>query len=131
VHPAALTLHRVPGDVSLALVVQALAAQEQRRFGGMEVTGGEIDLSEVGKRVALLDYAGRRLGVDHLVGDIADPGVVTALLYESAGAAPPLDEARGALHASCQADTEISGKLIRHLGSVDATLMARLDLMSG
>src|SRR5262249_53514422 len=138
-HSAVLTLHRVPGDVSLALVVQALAGQEQRRFGGGADAGAEIDLSAASERTVLLDYTGARLAVESLVGDVVDPGVVTALLYESVGrdAAgrttydPPPEESNRMLHTVAQVDTEISSKLLRHLRSADATLMARLDLAHG
>jgi len=134
VHPAALTLHRVPGDVSLALVVQALAAQEQRRFGprqsATEPTAApeEIDLGAVGQRAVLLDERGSRLSVEQLVGDVSDPGVVMALLYEpGAPLLPAPAECRQSLVAIAQADTEIAARIHRHRESPDATLMARLD----
>ncbi len=151
VHPAALTLHRVPGDVSLTLVVQALAGQERRRFddgrpppsatppssGTAHVPqDDELDLRAAADRVVLLDEHGARLHVEQLVGDVPDPGVVLALLYESvtrdaAGRPvplPPPGECRQMLAAIARADTEIAAKRERHLASADATLMARLDV---
>ncbi|APR80543.1 Hypothetical protein A7982_05890 [Minicystis rosea] len=129
-HPAALSMRKVPGDVSLSIVVQSLAAQEQRRFGdGSASTGGEIDLRPVSERAELLDYAGTRLSIDQLIGDVPDPGVLLALLHDAApaGGAPPTDP-RAALLDVARGDTDIMTKLERHLGSQDATLMARLDL---
>lgn len=138
VHPAAMALHKVPGDVSLELVVQALAGQEQRRFGdgAAPAAVGETELAAVRERVVLLDDAGNRLGIDQLVGDVPDPGVLVALLYDAAHhdtAGRPANEAspahcRAALLVMAQTDTEIAAKLERHRGSDDATLMARLDL---
>ncbi len=145
VHPAALTLHRVPGDVSLALVVQALAAQEQRRFGPRAVateptvaaipSAEETDLGAVSERAVLLDERGARLSVEQLVGDVPDPGVVLALLYEpaaldggrAAARIPAPAECHQALTAVAQTDAEIAARLQRHRESPDATLMARLD----
>jgi Flp pilus assembly protein TadD len=137
--PAALTLHRVPGDVSLALVVQALAGQEQRRFGeGVSVTTtrSEEEVTAVSRRTILLDHGGGRLDVEHLAGDVPDPGVLIALLYDSvvAGADgrpdphPPPGECRATLLSMARADTEIAAKLDRHLQSPDAALLSRLDL---
>ena len=138
VSPAAMALHKVPGEVSLELVVQALAGQEQRRFGdgASPPAIGEAELATVRERVVLLDDVGNRLGVDQLVGDVPDPGVLIALLYEAvrrdAAGRPAPDptpaECRAALAAMAQTDTEISAKLERHRRSDDATLMARLDL---
>jgi hypothetical protein len=89
----------------------------------------EAELAAVRERVVLLDHAGNRLGVDQLVGDVPDPGVLMALLHDAAGpqALSPA-ECRAALAAVAQTDTEIAAKLLRHLNSDDATLMARLDL---
>ncbi len=155
VFPAVLTLHRVPGDVSLALVVQALAVQEQRRFraslppgsappsSGERVEAGEkpgadaeADLCEVSERVVLLDRGGARLSVEQHVGDVPDPGVVLALLYDAVGRdaagrpvhAPPVAECERAIAAIAAADTEISAKLSEHMDSQEASLMARLEL---
>lgn len=155
VFPAVLTLHRVPGDVSLALVVQALAVQEQRRFraslppgsappsSGERVEAGEkpgadaeADLCEVSERVVLLDRGGARLSVEQHVGDVPDPGVVLALLYDAVGRdaagrpvhAPPVAECERAIAAIAAADTEISAKLSEHMDSQEASLMARLQL---
>jgi tetratricopeptide (TPR) repeat protein len=140
--PAALPLHRVPGDVSLALVVQALAAQERRRFGSTEQSSpvgpgdDEVTLRAVGDRAVLLDSRGERLHAEQLVGDVPDPGVVYALVYgevkkDGSGRlsyAPPPTECQGALAEAVQADTELSSKLRRHLESPDATLIQRLNL---
>lgn len=131
-HPAALTLRKVPGDVSLAIVLQALAAQEQRRFGETadpSAPPDEIDLGAVSARAVVVDHAGTLLHADSLVGDVADPGVLLALLHASPAATQPDPAAcRDALLALARADAEIAGKLDRHLTSPDATLMARLDL---
>jgi tetratricopeptide (TPR) repeat protein len=151
VFPAALALHRVPGDVSLALVVQALAIQERRRFGpgdrpaplsgaapfeARAADDDELDLRTVADRTVLLERSGARLHVEQLVGDVRDPGVVVALLYgavERDGAgrlvhAPPADECHRTLTSLAQTDTELAGKLARHLESPDATLLARLEI---
>ena len=137
VHPAAITLRRVPGDVSLAIVAQALAAQEQRRFGeGAAPASGEIDLTFFGERAILLDHEGARLHIDQLVGDVPDPGVLITLLYDAvprdAAGTPALSpspaECRAGLLSIARTDTEIAAKLERHMVSPDATLMARLDL---
>ena len=139
VHPAAMALHKVPGEVSLELVVQALAAQEQRRFGDPALATtqvGEAELGAVRERVVLFDQAGGALGIDQLVGDVPDPGVLTALLYDEVrcdAAGRPAPEpapavSREALVALMLADSEIAGKVERHLRSDEATLMARLDL---
>jgi Flp pilus assembly protein TadD len=157
VHPAALPLHRVPGDVSLALVVQALAGQERRRFGGHdgrhpqdpEVTAAEpppsgqpspadveVDLAAAAARVVLFDQQGALLHAEQLVGDVPDPGVVLALLYESMprdgsgrpAPVPSTAECHRTLTSLARADTEIAGKLARHLESPDASLMGRLHL---
>lgn len=141
VQPAAIVLHRVPGDVSLAFVVQALAGQEQRRFGDggaakVPQTSGEIDMRGTDERTVLLSFAGARLTVDQTVGDVPDPGVMVAFLYDAvprdpAGRpvyAPALAACRESLDAIARTDTEIAAKLERHLASPDATLMARLDL---
>jgi tetratricopeptide (TPR) repeat protein len=142
IHPAALPLHRVPGDVSLALVVQALAAQERRRFRSPESSSpvgpadDEVTLRAVGDRAVLLDSRGERLHAEQLVGDVPDPGVVHALVYgevkkDPSGRlsyAPPPTECQGALTEAVQADAELSSKLRRHLESPDATLIHRLNL---
>ena len=151
IHPAALPLHRVPGDVSLALVLQALVGQERRRFGGegapsingetpssppLSPAEAELDLAAAAARVVLLDQRGTLLHAEQLVGDVPDPGVVVALLYESmprdgSGRQAPVPssaECHRTLTAIAQADTEIAAKLARHLESPDATLMARLHL---
>jgi hypothetical protein len=96
-----------------------------------------VDLCAVSARAVLLDQRGGRLHNEQLVGDVPDPGVVLALLYEhpvtdAAGRAillPPPDECHRTMTAMAQADTEIAGKLARHLESPEATLMARLHLV--
>jgi tetratricopeptide (TPR) repeat protein len=156
VHPAALTLHRVPGDVSLALVVQALAGQERRRFGGdslPSITGepsstvgpvqpppsgptAEVDLASAAARTVLLDTTGALLHAEQLVGDVPDPGVVFALLYASmprdgsgrAAPVPSIAECHKTLTALSHADTEIAAKMARHLESPDGSMMARMEL---
>jgi tetratricopeptide (TPR) repeat protein len=145
-HPAALPLHRVPGDVALALVVQSLAAQERRRFGAPGDAAAvspvgtadeeDITLRAVGDRAVLLDSRGERLHIEQLVGDVSDPGVVSALLYGEVAKdptgrpayAPPLPDSQRMLAEAVQADTELSSKLKKHLESPDATLMKRLAL---
>lgn len=134
-HPAALALRKIPGDVSLAIVAQALAAQEQRRFGdttsAARASSSEIDLGPIADRTLLLDYAGTPLSIDQLVGDVPDPGVLVALLHDAPPAHPvrgtPADH-RAALLAMAASDSEIAAKLEKHLASPDATMMARLDL---
>ena len=133
VHPAALALRRVPGEVSLTIVVQALASQEARRFGGTTETptGAEVDLAPVRDRTVLLDYAGGSLSIDQLVGDVPDPGVLVALLHD----AVPRDvrfaptEHRAMLMSMARVDSEIAGKIDKHLASPDANIMSRLDLV--
>jgi hypothetical protein len=85
----------------------------------------------------LLSYRGEVLSVDQTVGDIADPGVVIALMYATA---PPRDEAGqrtflpspreayNTLLAEARRDADLAAKLDRHLRSPDATLKARLEL---
>jgi hypothetical protein len=137
VYPAALTLHKLPGDVALTFVLQSVAQQEQRRFGSLEgtTTDGEIDLRTVSERVALSDYPGERLSPDMTVGDLPDPGVVLAIIYEGTTRDdlgrptlyPPPDQCRDALLSIVREDHELASKLDRHLKSGDATLKARLD----
>ncbi len=88
------------------------------------------------ERVVLLDESGALLHVEQLVGDVPDPGVVLALLYDTvprdaAGRPAPVPspaECQKTLAAIARTDTEIAAKRERHLASADATLMARLDL---
>jgi tetratricopeptide (TPR) repeat protein len=130
--PAALLLRKVGGDVSLAIVVSALAAQEQRRFGDGLAPITEVDTAAAAARAVLLDYAGARLSPDQLVGDVPDPGVLIALLYDAppalSPAAPPPSEVRAGLLTVVRVDREISSKLEKHLASPESTLMARLEL---
>jgi hypothetical protein len=82
----------------------------------------------VGRRTALLDDAGGRLDIEQLAGDVPDPGVLIALLYESVPLDPPPEACRATLLAMARADSEIAAKLDRHLQSPDAALLSRLDL---
>ena len=140
VQPSAVALHRIPGDVSLALVVQALAAHEQRRFGPSSsappAATSNTELQRVAERSALLDYAGERLTIDNTIGDVPDPGVIVALLYETAARdatgrlalSPPPAECRRILLEQAGRDGDIAAKLEKHLASPEARLLARLDL---
>jgi hypothetical protein len=131
-------------------VVQALAVQELRRFGAQQAasmdppTSGqpharaedEIDLRAVSERTVLLTESGMPLSVDQLVGDVPDPGVVVALLYDAVprdaqgrrNFAPPPSQCRETISMVSRADVEMSAKLERHMASPEASLMARLDL---
>jgi tetratricopeptide (TPR) repeat protein len=137
VHPSSLVLHKLPGDVSLVVAIQAVAQQEQRRFGenDSQITSVELDLRGVSERTALLDYAGEPVSPDSTVGDLSDPGVIIALAYETMrrdAAGLPVDptreEGRRMLLEVVSQDHELATKLARHLDSPDATLKARLDL---
>ena len=138
--PAALVLHKLPGDVSLLFVLQSISVQEQRR-AGLEGTGAEteVDLRAMGSRCLLTGHAGEPLSLEQTVGDVPDPGVIVAVFYESqeggAGARPahepPPEEARRAVLHVAQQDTEIAAKLHRHLKSSDATLRSRLEASAG
>jgi tetratricopeptide (TPR) repeat protein len=138
IHPASLTLHKLPGDVSLAFAIQAIAQQEQRRFGQMDsqITSLELDLRGVTERATLMDYAGEALSADLTVGDLADPGIIVAVLYDSFGrddaGRPRFEPTPAACHASMLAiareDHELATKIERYLESPDATLKERLDL---
>ncbi len=138
VHPSVTPLNKLPGDVALALVLRAVASQERRRFGGPTPnvsSTAEIDLRAVADRCVVLDYAGELLSTELTVGDVADPGIVTVLLYESGlrddlghpAFEPSPVECRGALLSMVQVDMDMSNKLDRHLRSADASLKARLD----
>ncbi len=135
--PAALVLHKLPGDVSLLFVLQSISVQEQRRAGmDSPMTETEVDLRAMGSRCLLTDHAGEALNLEQTVGDVPDPGVIVAVFYESQeGARPTYDpapeEARRAVLQIAYQDTEIAGKLHRHLKSSDATLRARLDASAG
>ena len=137
VYPTAMMLRRLPGDVSLAVVLQAIAAQERRRFP-REGYGPEaqLDLRGVNERATLTDYAGEPLSPDMTVGDVADPGIIVAILNESAGSGDvehPVFEltsetCRTTLLHIVREDSELHGKLTRHLKSAEATLKARLGM---
>lgn len=137
IHPSAMALNKLPGDVSLAFILHGVVTQEQRRFGptsdARPAATGEIDLKRVSARAALMDYAGEPLDTDQTVGDVPDPGVVIAILYEPQEGGhvvrePPPLEARQALARLAQEDGEMATKLDRHLRSTDAAHKARLDL---
>ena len=138
VYPTAMVLHKLPGDVSLAFVLSAIASQEQRRFGSgaPESTESEPDLRGISDRTILTDYAGESLSAEQTVGDIADPGVIVAVLYEGVRRddlgrpvfEPPPDECRATLMRVAGQDSELAAKLDRHLKSGDATLKARLEI---
>jgi tetratricopeptide (TPR) repeat protein len=137
VYPAAMVLHKLPGDVSLAFVLQSIAQQEQRRFGGPDsANNGEIDLRAVAERAQLMDYEGEVLSSDATVGDVPDPGVIVAILYENVHrddfGRPRLEpmpiECRATLLGITRQDSELAAKLERHLQSPDASLKQRLDL---
>jgi tetratricopeptide (TPR) repeat protein len=140
VHPASLVLHKLPGDVSLAFAIQAIAQQEQRRFGetDSQITSFELDLRGVTERAALMDYAGEPISPELTVGDLADPGIIVAVLYDSVRrddmGRPIFDPSPTACHAAlleiASADHELTNKIERHLASHDATLKARLDLIA-
>lgn len=133
--PAVMVLHRLPGDLSLGFVFHAIAAQEKRRFsGGREVAlTGEVDLRAIGRRSSLTDYTGEPLHPDQTVGDVPDPGVVVAILYDeaevaAAGRFNPLPEpCREALLRATQEDAALATKLVKHMESPEARLLARLD----
>lgn len=135
VHPAALMLHKLPGDVSLALVLQAIATQEQRRFGAPGVDS-DVDLRALAERSVLTDWSGEALSSDLTVGDLSDPGVVVAVSYEilhrdDVGRlvqSPPADDCRSALLRIAAQDAELHAKLDRHMKSADATLKTRLEM---
>lgn len=136
VFPAAMVLHKLPGDVSLAFVLQAIASQEQRRFSPVvEGTETEVDLRGVAERADLTDYGGEPLSPDQTVGDVADPGIVIAVLYEALQRDelgrplhdPPAASCRETLRHVVGQDSELHAKLDRHLRSADASLRARLE----
>ncbi len=137
VHPAAIVLHKLPGDVSLAFVLQAIAAQEQRRFShGVEGTETDVDLRSVGDRAEMTSWSGDALYPDQTVGDVADPGIVVTVLYDEVHRDdlgrplyhPPAASCRETLMRVVQEDSELHAKLDRHLRSADASLKARLEL---
>lgn len=134
VYPAALVLHKVPGDVSLAFVCQSIAAQEQRRFAPAPGRAeAPVDLRGVAARSRLTDFAGEALSVDQTVGDVADPGVVVAILYDEPSSqvdpsrVPTPVRCRDILLGLVQQDSELYAKLDRHLKSPEAMLKQRLD----
>lgn len=138
VFPSGMVLHKLPGDVSLELVLKHIAAHEQRRFADAPAaalsSSGEHELRGVEDRTELRDYQGEPLGVAQTVGDVPDPGVVMALLYERADRDeyghfirnPPVEEGTARLMHVLGHDSELHGKLGRHLQSAEATLKRRL-----
>jgi hypothetical protein len=139
VTPAALVLHKLPGDVSLLFVLQSIHAQEKRRGGEPTHADTEVDLRAMGARCLLSDYGGEGLSLEQTVGDIPDPGVIVAVFYESVerddmgrpAYDPHPDEVRQAVLQAAQQDTEISFKVQRHLKSPDATLRGRFEVAAG
>jgi len=142
VFPQGMVLHKLPGDVSLALVLQHIASHERRRFEeglGMPDASVEPELRGVEDRTELCDYQGEPLGFGQTVGDVPDPGVVMAILYERADRNehgqlvrnPPLEEGTARLMHVLGHDSELHGKLGRHLQSADATLKRRLTGYDG
>jgi hypothetical protein len=139
VTPSALVLHKLPGDVSLLFVLQSISVQELRRTGEPSHVDTEIDLRAMGPRCVLNDYTGEPLSLEQTVGDVADPGVIVAVFYEAVEQGDsgqprydlPPEEARRAVLAFGQQDTEIALKLQRHLKSPDATLRSRLEAAAG
>lgn len=136
VTPSALVLHKLPGDVSLLFVLQSISVQEARRAGEASPAETEIDLRAMGARCLLTDHGGEPLSLEQTVGDVPDPGIIVAVFYEAAPGAspacdPPPEEARRAVLAAAQQDTELALKLNRHLKSPDATLRSRLEAAAG
>lgn len=139
-YPSASVLHKLPGDVPLAFLLQSALAQEQRRWGstaaGMTPAPSSEDLRAVAERSALLSYEGDLLHTDQTVGEVADPGVVLVLLYPSGrrddmGRAlfdPPAERAGQTLLSLVHQDAELAAKLDRHLRSGDASIKGRLEL---
>lgn len=134
-HPSATVLHKLPGDVALAFVLQSIAAQEQRRFGAEETPRSESDLRDVSERCLIRDLAGETLSADQTVGDVPDPGILVVLLYTSAArdaAGRPVFEprpasCREALLGMIRQDVDMATRLDRHLKSADASIKARLE----
>lgn len=134
-HPSATVLHKLPGDVALAFVLQSIVAQEHRRFGADDTPRSEGDLRGVSERCLIKDLAGEALSPEQTVGDVPDPGILVVLLYGAVGrdeAGKPTFEprpanCREALLGMVRQDLDMAGKLDRHLRSADATIKARLD----
>lgn len=139
VTPSALVLHKLPGDVSLLFVLQSISVQELRRAGEPSHVETEVDLRAMGARCVLTSWAGEPLSLEQTVGDVPDPGVIVAVFHEAAerdgagrpGQDLPPEDARRAVLAFAQQDTEISLKLQRHLKSPEATLRGRLEAAAG
>lgn len=137
VTPVAKRLPRVPGDVSLLYVVQAISSHASMRTGRLEFRAGEVAerLESVSERMVLFDWSGAPLDTEATVGSVPDPGVVLALFYEDAERDPrgrilfdpPKEDGRSALLEAASSDQELAWKIARHLRSPDATLLARLD----
>ncbi|HVY46807.1 MAG TPA: hypothetical protein VHB21_13060 [Minicystis sp.] len=138
IYPATLVLHKLPGDVALTFVVQSVAQHEQRRFAtldGATTTDGSLDLRAAQERTVLFDWQGEVLSHDMTVGDLRDPGVVVAIIYEGVtrddvgrpGFFPAPEACRDGLLRIAGDDHELASKLDRHMKSSDASLKARLD----
>jgi tetratricopeptide (TPR) repeat protein len=137
VYPAGQTLHKLPGDVSLAIVMQTVGQLEQRRFGsGSPESSREVDLRAVGERTRLCDLDGEAISVEGTVGDVPDPGVVVAIVYDEVHrddfGRPTFEPTPAKCHATllgiARQDSELAAKLERHQASPDATLKQRLEL---
>jgi tetratricopeptide (TPR) repeat protein len=133
VYPAVLNLHKVPGEVSMAFVLQAAVGHDRRATSASDA---EAMLRQLAERAHVSDYAGEILSPETTVGDLGDPGVVLVTLYEpptkdAAGRftlEPPPPECRARLLNLIAQDAELSSRLDRHLKSADATLKTRLEL---
>ena len=94
-------------------------------------TDGDIDARLAAERTVLIDWEGEVLSHDMTVGDIRDPGVLCAIVYDPASraeGAPEPAECCAMLLDLVRADHDLAGKLERHMSSPDATLKQRLDL---
>jgi tetratricopeptide (TPR) repeat protein len=140
IYPSASVLHKLPGDVSLSILLQGALSQEQRRFNnlsaGMTPVPTSEDLRSVAERSVITSYQGFIMHTDQTVGDVPDPGVVLVLLYPSVRRddvgrpmfEPPSEQAVQALLSLVHQDAELAARLDRHLRSADASLKARLEL---
>lgn len=134
--PAALQLPSLPGDMSLGVVLQEIAAREPHVLGELTLPPSrQQELPSVADRCALSDHAGLPLKETMRVSEVPDPGIVVAILYspvrrDEAGRAmldPPPAQCRATLFYAVEQDREIGAELDRHLASTEATLMSRLE----